>query len=227
MDVPDQMVPASREPIPRLGAYMLEGHRGKLIKLPRTPNIQDICTKYCKYRSQNSVVRTEPSFLSTWYYTFSDSYFKAIRSSRHKIFESTTEIMKGLCFYFDKALLVMLLYKSERQQYADAIRDNVSPSMVYGAEHLLRLFDSEIHLLSISTYGATILFAAFSVKSPELLAHANNQEETLTGLHRKLVDFLRHSTALIHFLQKNQSAFYLSTNHAPEDSEGSTDKQDH
>jgi hypothetical protein len=34
----------------------------------------------------------------------------------------------------------MLLYKSERHQYADAIRDNVSPSMVYGAEHLLRLF---------------------------------------------------------------------------------------
>jgi len=51
--------------------------------------------------------------------------------------------------------------------------------------------DSEIHLLSISTYGATILFAAFSVKLPELLAHANNQEETLTGLHRKLVDILR------------------------------------
>jgi mortality factor 4-like protein 1 len=43
-------------------------------------------------------------------------------------------------FYFDKALPVMLLYKSERHQYADAIRDNVSPSMVYGAEHLLRLF---------------------------------------------------------------------------------------
>ncbi|KAH8516414.1 hypothetical protein H0E87_004672 [Populus deltoides] len=76
-----------------------------LIKLPLTPNIQDICTKYCKYRSQNYVM----------------------------IFESTTEIMKGLCFYFDKALPVMLLYKSERHQYADAIRDNVSPSMVYGA----------------------------------------------------------------------------------------------
>jgi len=30
MHVLDQVVPASREPIPRLGAYMLEGHRGKV-----------------------------------------------------------------------------------------------------------------------------------------------------------------------------------------------------
>lgn len=34
----------------------------------------------------------------------------------------------------------MLLYKSERQQYQDATADHVSPSTVYGAEHLLRLF---------------------------------------------------------------------------------------
>jgi len=34
----------------------------------------------------------------------------------------------------------MLLYKNERQQYEKAITDDVSPSSVYGAEHLLRLF---------------------------------------------------------------------------------------
>lgn len=34
----------------------------------------------------------------------------------------------------------MLLYKEERQQYKEVIADNVSPSGVYGAEHLLRLF---------------------------------------------------------------------------------------
>lgn len=46
--------------------------------------------------------------------------------------------------YFDKTLPVMLLYKRERQQYHDAITDNVSPSTVYGAEHLLRLFGKYI-----------------------------------------------------------------------------------
>lgn len=35
---------------------------------------------------------------------------------------------------------MMLLYKKERKQYNDAIVDNVSPSTIYGAEHLLRLF---------------------------------------------------------------------------------------
>lgn len=40
----------------------------------------------------------------------------------------------------------MLLYKKERQQYQEAIRDNVSPSTVYGAEHLLRLFGMHIHV---------------------------------------------------------------------------------
>lgn len=145
-------------------------HQSKLVKLPRAPNVQDICKKYCEYRSKKDVMMPE----------------------------STAEIMKGLRCYFDKALPAMLLYKSERQQYTYEIRDDVSPSMVYGAEHLLRLF----------------------VKLPELLVHANIEEETLAELHQKLVDFLR-------FLQKNQTAFFLSRYHVPEDSEANTIKQDH
>lgn len=54
--------------------------------------------------------------------------------------ESVGEIVKGLICYFDKALPAMLLYKSERQQYEELIVNDVSPSSVYGAEHLLRLF---------------------------------------------------------------------------------------
>lgn len=50
------------------------------------------------------------------------------------------EILKGIRCYFDKALLAMLLYKNEREQYEAAVGDKVSPSSVYGAEHLLRLF---------------------------------------------------------------------------------------
>ena len=34
----------------------------------------------------------------------------------------------------------MLLYKKERKQYHETVVDDVPPSMVYGAEHLLRLF---------------------------------------------------------------------------------------
>lgn len=45
---------------------------------------------------------------------------------------------------------MMLLYKKERQQYEEAIVDDVSPSTVYGAEHLLRLFGKKISASSHS-----------------------------------------------------------------------------
>ncbi|XP_040996693.1 protein MRG1-like isoform X2 [Juglans microcarpa x Juglans regia] len=140
-------------------------HLGKLVKLPRTPNVDDILRKYLDYRMKKDGL----------------------------ISDSVGEVLKGLRCYFDKVLPVMLLYKSERQQYDEANSDDVSPSTVYGAEHLLRLF----------------------VKLPELLYHANIEEETLMELQQKLIDFLK-------FLQKHQSAFFLSTYHVPEDIETST-----
>ncbi|XP_077225214.1 MRG family protein isoform X2 [Tasmannia lanceolata] len=126
---------------------------GKLVKLPRSPNVDDILKKYLDYKVKKD----------------------------GKIGE-TGEILNGLRAYFDKALPVMLLYKKERQQYNEAVVNNVSPSTVYGAEHLLRLF----------------------VKLPELLAYVNMEEGALTRLQQKLLDFLK-------YLQKNQSAFFLST----------------
>lgn len=136
-------------------------HLGKLVKLPRSPNVDDILNKYLDHRLKKDGM----------------------------IADSVGEILKGIRCYFDKALSVMLLYKSERQQYQKAIARQVSPSTVYGAEHLLRLF----------------------VKLPELLYHANIEEETLRELQQKLLDFLK-------FLQKNQSTFFMSAYHVAETS---------
>ncbi|KAL9449394.1 hypothetical protein AB3S75_011342 [Citrus x aurantiifolia] len=144
-------------------------HLGKLVKLPRTPNVDDILEKYCDYMSKKDGL----------------------------VADSTGEIVKGLRCYFDKALPTMLLYKSEREQYEDSMAADVSPSSVYGAEHLLRLF----------------------VKLPELLVHAKIEEETLTLLQHKLVDLLK-------FLQKHQSTFFLSRYHSAEDIETSANKQE-
>ncbi|KAF7830583.1 protein MRG2 isoform X1 [Senna tora] len=137
-----------------------------LVKLPRSPNVNDIVKKYLDYRLKKD----------------------------GSIADSIEEIFKGLCCYFDKALPVMLLYKNERKQYQEACPDDISPSTVYGAEHLLRLF----------------------VKLPELLFHVNIEEETRMQLQAKLIDFLK-------FLRKNQSTFFLSTYHVPEDNENSSD----
>ncbi|GMN34512.1 hypothetical protein TIFTF001_004728 [Ficus carica] len=125
----------------------------KLVKLPRSPTVDDIITKYLDYRSKKDSVITD----------------------------SVSEILKGIRCYFDKALPVMLLYKKERKQFHEVVSDDVSPSTIYGAEHLLRLF----------------------VKLPELLAYVNIEEETQTRLQQKLLDFLK-------FLQKNQGTLFLS-----------------
>ncbi|KAF2302113.1 hypothetical protein GH714_032828 [Hevea brasiliensis] len=135
----------------------------KLVKLPRSPNVDDILTKYLEYRSKKDGMMTD----------------------------SIGEILKGIRCYFDKALPVMLLYKKERQQYHDSVENDTSPSTIYGAEHLLRLF----------------------VKLPELLAYVNIEEETLTRMQQKLLDFLK-------FLQKNQSTFFLSAYDESRASEG-------
>ncbi|XP_058786173.1 protein MRG2-like isoform X3 [Vicia villosa] len=143
-------------------------HLGKLVKLPRTPNVNDIFKTYFDYRSKKS----------------------------GPIADSVEEIMKGLSCYFDKALPVLLLYNNERQQYKEACPNDIVPSSIYGAEHLLRLF----------------------VKLPELLFHANIEGDTLVELQAQVIDFLR-------FLRKNQRAFFLSSYHVQEDVENSSDKR--
>ncbi|XP_044454821.1 protein MRG1 isoform X2 [Triticum aestivum] len=126
---------------------------GKLVKLPRSPTVDDILTKYLEYRVKKD----------------------------NKISDSCAEVTKGLRCYFDKALPAMLLYKKEQKQYKEEIKGDVSPSTVYGAEHLLRLF----------------------VKLPELLSSVNMEEDALNKLQQKLLDILK-------FLQKNQVHFFLS-----------------
>ncbi|KAL2531818.1 Protein MRG1 [Abeliophyllum distichum] len=126
--------------------------QNKLIKLPRSPTVDGILNKYLEYWSKKDGLMTD----------------------------AVGEILKGLRYYFDKALPGLLLYKTERQQYNEAISDNVSPSSIYGAEHLLRLF----------------------VKLPELLEYVKIEEETLIRLQQNLLDFLK-------FLQDNEGTFFL------------------
>lgn len=63
----------------------------------------------------------------------------------YRVTDPVGEILKGIRCYFDRALPVMLLYKKERKQYLEAVVGDVSPSTIYGAEHLLRLFGMITH----------------------------------------------------------------------------------
>jgi mortality factor 4-like protein 1 len=55
--------------------------------------------------------------------------------------ETFDEIVSGLMLYFDKSLGTLLLYRFEREQYLDIMKEHpdTKPSDIYGAEHLLRL----------------------------------------------------------------------------------------
>nr|XP_043637048.1 protein MRG1-like [Erigeron canadensis] len=136
-------------------------HMGKLVKLPCSPNIDDILKLYLEQQSN-----------------------KDDRAS-----DLAGEILSGIRCYFDQALPAMLLYKGERQQHEEATANEVSPSKIYGAEHLLRLF----------------------VKLPEILHHANIEKEILTKLQHRLQDFLK-------FLLKNESPFFQPAYETPDGS---------
>ncbi|KAG8384327.1 hypothetical protein BUALT_Bualt04G0106700 [Buddleja alternifolia] len=143
--------------------------QNKLVKLPRSPNVDDILTAYLEYRTKKDGMMTD----------------------------AVGEILNGIRSYFNRALPVILLYKKERQQYRETISDNASPSSIYGAEHLLRLF----------------------VKLPELLAYVKIEEETLIRLQQKMFEFLK-------FLQKKESTYFVAAYDGPKVSEGGSKGKD-
>lgn len=86
----------------------------------------------------------------------------------------------------------MLLYKIERQQYKEVIVDNISPSRVYGAEHLLRLFVKLPVMLAdlcieMETDSTTSNITGLSQVSPDPPNYI---------LRRKLADIRGHSPHL-------------------------------
>lgn len=87
----------------------------KIMQLPVRPSINEIFDHYLTYVDSNN--------------------------SNDKTTGKTAEnTLKSLKIYFQHALPTMLLYRFERPAYASYDFDGNSPSSVYGAEHLLRLF---------------------------------------------------------------------------------------
>jgi mortality factor 4-like protein 1 len=114
----------------------------KLVPLPRNPTVSQLINLYCESREKR---RTKDSQLS--------------------------EFAAGLLAYFNRALGNRLLYRLERQQYAQILAQhpNTPMSDIYGAEHLLRLF----------------------VELPKLLAFTNLGKEDMTRVREQLLDLLK------------------------------------
>ena len=108
--------------------------------------------------------------------------------------DSTAEMASGLKTYFERALPAILLYKQERGQYANALEEGgqQSPSEVYGAEHLLRLFSKRTReWVGSAILGMGLICWLAAVKLPDLLSSVPMEKETLTLLKHKLHHFLK------------------------------------
>jgi mortality factor 4-like protein 1 len=84
---------------------------GRLVPLPRRPNIHEILSLYVR-----------------------DAF------ERNANAEVEDDLAVGLKLYFDKALLFTLLYPQEREQAERLLASGKMPSAIFGAEHLMRLF---------------------------------------------------------------------------------------
>ncbi|KAG1678508.1 hypothetical protein FOA52_014541 [Chlamydomonas sp. UWO 241] len=116
---------------PVLKQQLLDGYdaiveEGKLIPLPRKPTIDALLQRYVADAQEH-------------------------RGSS----ESEEELALGLRTYFDKALQVSLLYRSEREQAKEAMMDSRVASCVYGAEHLIRLFIKLPELMAVAVTNET------------------------------------------------------------------------
>jgi mortality factor 4-like protein 1 len=114
--------------------------RAMLVSLPRTPSVNDLFKAFMNDGKRKNTVQ-----------------------------QAMAQIVEGLSVYFDRALPLILLYKSERAQLASAVEPGKRFSDVYGLEHLLRLF----------------------VRLPHLLAHADISEADLILLQARLQDLFK------------------------------------
>ncbi|KAF8350331.1 MRG-domain-containing protein [Amanita rubescens] len=115
----------------------------QLVSLPRSPTVEEILDEYAEYVSSNKAKLTH------------------LRDPQLVL----PTIVSGLKCYFDRSLGANLLYRFERQQYADVRKQYITGpkvivgqekamSAVYGAEHLLRMIVSLPQMIANSSLDA-------------------------------------------------------------------------
>ena len=134
-----------------------------------------------------------------------DEYFEEERAKRREgsaDADILEEIVAGLKQYFEKALGRILLYRFEREQFAElrdlwmkpsATETNVKgPGDVYGAEHLVRLigkYNAAIPDPSSQVKTANNLFFICKVTMPELIAQTNMDQQSVHRFREEMSKF--------------------------------------
>lgn len=102
----------------------------KLLDIPAKNTVKDIIDTYIQHKKSN-------------------------KSKDQNKEAAVVDVMYGLVSYFNVMLGSQLLYKSERPQYADILREHPDKTMaeLYGSFHLLRLFVRIGSVLSYTSLG--------------------------------------------------------------------------
>lgn len=130
----------------------------KIISLPVEKPISVILKEYAEYKAAND---TLPEDLNV-----------------------SNEIQTGILAYFNQAVRLILLYKYERLQYGNLIKENGSDIDLceyYGMEHLLRLF--------VSLPG---LVGQTSMESPSITVMMNHVKQILMYLEQNYDSYLNN-----------------------------------
>ena len=117
----------------------------KLAILPSRLTVDQIISDYVKYKTSS----------------------KSSSSTKNNKESAVLEVTAGLKEYFNVMLGSQLLYKFEREQHSDVIKESpdVPMSRIYGAIHLLRLFVK---------LGGMLTYTPLDEKSVQLLLHYIN-----------------------------------------------------
>lgn len=118
MDIPAQL----KKKLVNEHSLISEKDPKRLLRLPRLRSVRQIFAEYLEMRKSKDKEANEGTL------------------------KETEEFCESLKIYFDRALPVILLYRHEREQYANAssymnsVEPKLLPCDVYGGEHLNRLF---------------------------------------------------------------------------------------
>lgn len=117
-----------------------ESARYNEIYIPMRPELKHILVDDWEYITKDHKLITVPS------HTPVAKILKQYTEHNSGVSEEVDHVMfeyvNGLEVYFNRCLSLMLLYKVERLQYLELIKEHgdFSPADLYGVEHLLRLF---------------------------------------------------------------------------------------
>lgn len=161
------------------------------VSVPMSPRLMSFLVDDWEFITKDRKVVQVPTKMSVT--KIVEDYWKANKRLQPEDRNVLREYLDGLVVYFNQSLGLILLYRSERLQYLNLLKQGpVVPADTYGIEHLLRLFsalpglvaETGMDNVSLTVMGAQ-LHAMMEWIEDNLAAYAN-EYDTVTPSYDRL-----------------------------------------